>query len=319
MLGTVKRLLPVLFFLTIACAHKPLPAANTLEVVDANPAKGFHYPYLLRIPSNARDTVLLVEPNNTGRVSDDFAVHVDAAKGLARSGVGAYAAKQLDIPLLMPVFPRPETGWERYTHALDRDTMVIEDGPMHRIDLQLLAMIADARKRLRAYGVKTQEKVLLSGFSASATFVNRFTLMYPERVAGVAAGGLNGILIVPQASLDDTALPFPIGIADLTEVTGVRFNAAQWRAVPQFLYMGAKDDNDAAQFDDAYSEAERAIVYKAFGEKMQPDRWTRMQELYRKGGANVTFRTYEHMGHGTDKKINDEVTDFFRNTIATWP
>ncbi|HEY0370705.1 MAG TPA: hypothetical protein VGD79_01810 [Thermoanaerobaculia bacterium] len=315
----MKRLLPLLLILGIACAHKPLPAANTLEVVEANPAKGFHYPYLLKIPSNARSTVLLVETNNTGQVSDDFEVHVAAAKKLANGALGSYIAEKLDVPLLVPVFPRPETGWERYTHALDRDTMLIEDGPMQRLDLQLLAMIADARKRLRTYGVKTKEKVLMTGFSASASFTNRFTLLHPDTVAAVATGGLNGMLIVPQTSRDGTALPYPLGISDLENVTGVRFDAAKWRAVPQFIYMGAKDDNDAVQFDDAYSESERATVYKVFGEKMQPDRWTLMQELYRNAGANATFRTYEHMGHGTDKMINDEVTEFFRTTISSWP
>jgi hypothetical protein len=85
--------------------------------------------------------------------------------------------------------------------------------------------------------------------------------------------------------------------------------------VPQFLYMGAKDDNDAVLFDDGYSESERAVVFQVLGEKMQPDRWMHMQELYRNAGANATFRTYEHMGHGTDQKINDEVVEFFRKAM----
>ncbi len=314
----VRFYLAAFLLLTTACAHtppQPLPAAGTLAVIDANPAKGFSYPYLLKMPTAARldgTTYLLVEPNNTGQVSDNFDVHVDAAKKLANSAVGSYVAKRLDVPLLVPIFPRPETGWERYTHALDRDTLLIEDGPMHRLDLQLLAMIDDARKRLRAYGVTTHEKVLLTGFSASGTFSNRFTLMYPERVHAVATGGLNAMLIVPSATLDSVALPYPLGISDLEEIAGTRFRPAAWRAVPQFIYMGAKDDNDAVLYDDGYSESERAIVFRVLGEKMQPDRWTHMQELYREAGANATFRTYDHMGHGTDGKINDEVVEFFR-------
>ncbi|HEX6096321.1 MAG TPA: hypothetical protein VF432_08360 [Thermoanaerobaculia bacterium] len=310
--------LAVVLLLTAACAHKPLPAANTLEVVEANPAKGFHYSYILKMPTAARldgTTYLLVEPNNTGRVSDDLNVHAEAAKKLAGSAVGAYVARKLDLPLLVPIFPRPETGWERYTHALDRDTMLIAEGPMRRLDLQLLAMIDDARRRLRGYGVTTHEKVLLTGFSASGTFSNRFTLLHPEKVQAVAAGGLNAMLIVPSATLDSVALPYPLGISDLQETARTRFDAAKWKAVPQFLYMGAKDDNDAVLFDDGYSESERAVVFQVLGEKMQPDRWTHMQELYRNAGASATFRTYEHMGHGTDQKINDEVVEFFRKAM----
>lgn len=304
-------------FLALACTHQPLPPANTLEVIVAAPSKGFHYPYLLKLPTNARldgTTYLLVEPNNTGRVSDDFAVHADAAKKLANSAVGSFVAKRLDLPLLVPIFPRPETGWETYTHALDRDSM-LKDGPMRRLDLQLLAMIDDARKRLRGYGVATHQKILLTGFSASGTFSNRFTLLHPEKVHAVATGGLNAMLIVPSTTLDNVALPYPLGISDLQEIANTRFDAAKWRSVPQFIYMGAKDDNDAVLFDDGYSESERAIVFNVLGKAMQPDRWTHMQKLYREAAANATFRTYEHMGHGTDGQINGEIAEFFRKTI----
>jgi hypothetical protein len=301
-----------------ACAHKPLPPANSLEVIDAAPAKGFHYPYILKMPTAARldgTTYLLVEPNNTGQVSDDFAVHADAAKKLANSAIGSFVAKRLDLPLLVPVFPRPQTGWETYTHALDRDSMLITSGPMRRLDLQLLAMIDDARRRLRGYGVATHQKILLTGFSASGTFSNRFTLLHPEKVHAVATGGLNAMLIVPSEMLDSTALPYPLGISDLQQIAGTRFDPAKWRAVPQFIYMGAKDDNDAVLFDDGYSESERTIVFNVFGKEMQPARWTHMQKLYEKAGANATFRTYEHMGHGTDGQINSEIAEFFRKAI----
>lgn len=304
--------------LAAACAHKALPPADTLEVIDAAPSKGFHYPYILKMPTTARldgTTYLLVEPNNTGRVSDDFNVHVEAAKELANRAIGSFVAKRLDLPLLVPIFPRPETGWETYTHALDRDSMLIQDGPMRRLDLQLLAMIDDARKRLRGYGVDTHRKILLTGFSASGTFSNRFTLLHPEKVHAVATGGLNAMLIVPAPTLDSVALPYPLGISDLQEIANTRFDAAKWRAVPQFIYMGAKDDNDAVLFDDGYSASERAIVFQVLGEKMQPDRWTRMQKLYSEAGANATFRTYGHMGHGTDGQINGEIVEFFRRQL----
>ena len=96
----MNRILPGLLFLALACPHapqpsQPLPPKGTREVVEAAPAKGFHYPYILRIPGEARlngTTYLLVEPNNTGRVSDDFTVHAEAAKKLATNAIGAYLA-----------------------------------------------------------------------------------------------------------------------------------------------------------------------------------------------------------------------------------
>lgn len=315
----LKRLVIAAVLCASACAHQtavlPRPEGNLL-VVDAAPEKGFHYPYLLRLPEKTDARFLLVEPNNTGRVSDDLDVHLQAAKDLSTKAIGAYVSKRLEVPLLVPAFPRPQTNWEFYTHQLDRDSMLIEDGPMRRLDLQLIAMIDDARKRLRSYGFDVEEKVLMTGFSASGTFANRFTVIHPKRVQAVATGGLNGLVMIPQATVDSVQLFYPIGLADFQKVTGRRFDARAWKQVPQFIYMGAKDDNDALHFGDGYSDAERGVVYTAIGEKMQPDRWERGQALYREAGANATFRTYENVGHWTDKKINEELLEFFRQAMT---
>jgi hypothetical protein len=297
---------------------QPHPQITGLQVIEAAPERGFNFPYLLRLPEHPTGgkTYLLVEPNNSGKVSDDLAVHLSAAKDLAEKAIGGYVATKLQIPLLVPVFPRPETDWQIYTHMLDRDTIVIDKGPLRRVDLQLLAMIDDAQARLRASGFPVEKQVLLTGFSASGTFSNRFTLMHPERVRAVATGGLNGLLMVPAKTLDSTALPFPLGLADFEQLVGHRFDEATWCRVPQFIYMGALDDNDALRFDDGYTDAERAIVFRVLGDKMQPDRWQRVQALYREAGANATFRTYEAVGHWTDDKINSELTEFFRSAAA---
>ena len=67
-------------------ALSALASAAGTEVVPAAPGKGFHYPYLLRLPeplAEAPSRALLVEPNNTGRGDDDLAAHLEAAKQLA--------------------------------------------------------------------------------------------------------------------------------------------------------------------------------------------------------------------------------------------
>lgn len=283
------------------------------ETVPANPPKGFHYPYILRVPDAPAYRALLVEPNNTGQVSDDLQVHADAALELSQGGLGAYVSRTLKVPYLMPIFPRPQADWKAYTHQLDRDSMLIDSDPMRRLDLQLVAMIDDARARLRARGLSVPRKVLMSGFSASGSFVNRFTMLHPERVQAVAAGGLNGMIILPIAARHETPLPYPLGIADLSRFT--KPNLAAWKRVPQFIYMGAKDDNDAVLFDDGYSEEERQAVFRAIGQTMQPDRWETGQAIYRDAGANVTFRTYEGIGHGTNRAINNDVAEFLRSHI----
>lgn len=313
----LTMLLPGLAAADILTAATPLVPTDTLLRIEANPARGFRYPYFLLVPrATPRDapTYLLVEPNNTGFVNDTLAVHERAARQAVagpRATLGRPLAREIGLPLLMPVFPRPAADSLLYTHALDRDAMRV-NGPMARLDEQLLGMIDDARERLRALRVQAQEKVLLNGFSASATFVNRFTALHPERVRAVAGGGLNGILLLPLEQVGGVPLPYPLGLADYRQLTGHRPDWLRYRAVPQFYYMGALDDNDAAAYDDAYDATERELIYRHLGRQMQPQRWRYCQQVYQQQRLNVQFRTYAHIGHGTDMLIFNELKAFFR-------
>jgi hypothetical protein len=296
----------------------PTPKKGELIEIPAAPDKGFHFPYLLFIPASAAAkpyAYLLVEPNNTGKTSDDAEVHRNAAIALARdSSVGNFVAKKLGVPLLVPVFPRPSSADRVYTHSFDRDTILITDGPLRRLDLQLLAMIADARPRLATMGHPVNSKVLMNGFSASGLFANRFTFLHPREVAAAAYGGLNCFIMLPVAELKKTALNFPLGLADFEKLTGQPFDRAVYQTVPQFAYMGENDTNDAVVHEDAYSLEERSLVFTLLAEKM-PDRWKAVQAVYESEKLPVQFKTYPGIGHGTDGKINTEVAEFFRGVI----
>jgi hypothetical protein len=297
----------------------PTPAKGELIEIPAAPEKGFNFPYLLFLPAPAEGKkydYLLVEPNNTGRISDDFEVHRGAATALARdSSVGNFVAKMLRIPLLVPVFPRPSSTKDVYTHSIDRDTILISSGPLKRLDLQLLAMIADARPRLEAMKRPVASKVLMNGFSASGLFANRFALLHPNAVAAAAYGGLNCFITLPVPELKSRPLNFPVGIADLEKITGHPFDRPAYFAIPQFAYMGADDTNDAVLYEDAYSDDERALVFELLGRKMMPDRWEAVQAVYQSEKVPIQFKTYAGIGHGTDGRINKEVAEFFRGVI----
>ena len=302
------------------CAQRaPLPPAGArVALVPAAPDAGFHHPYLLRLPriDTSRALHLLVEPNNSGYASPKFDDHVTSATALTETGVGAHVSRQLTIPLLMPVFPRPP---EVYTHSLNRRALLATASDLQRLDLQLLAMVADARRRLAESGVPTHDRFFLTGFSASGSFVNRFTMLHPESVQAAAAGAVNGILMLPFERVDAVELPFPLGTADLPLVAGRPFQRHSWRSVPQFFYMGANDDNDAVQFEDAYTESERQIVYQTLGRRMLPDRWERCQALYREAGAAATFTTYAGVGHGTNGRIHADIAAFFVSAAGLVP
>jgi hypothetical protein len=76
--------------------------------------------------------------------------------------------------------------------------------------------------------------------------------------------------------------------------------------------MGAQDDNDAVAFDDAYSKEDRELVFRLMGKQLVPQRWSFMESVYRAQGINAEFRTYPNIGHGTDRKINNDLVEYFR-------
>lgn len=286
----------------------------------AEPENGFNFPYYLFLPENMSETdelILVVEPNNSGFVSDEFKKHTEKAQRTATNDfyMGNYVAQNLGFPLLVPVFPRPEENWKIYTHALDRDAMLQKNNPLEHIDLQLLYMINDAETRLIEDRYKVNKKVLLTGFSASGTFVNRFTFLHPERVIAAAAGGLNGLLILPKKEMDGIKLNYPLGANDFEQLTGKTWDIETFTKVPQFLFMGSLDDNDAILYDDGYSQEERDIIFQLLGEQMQPKRWENCKHIYEMEKVNATIKTYEGIGHEHPQKIKDEIVMFFKNQI----
>ncbi len=81
-------------------------------VIEKKSTKGFSQDYMLFIPKGTlflKKTFLIVEPNNTGKVSDSIEVFRKYAVDLASvSSVKNNIPTELRIPLLVSVFPSPE-------------------------------------------------------------------------------------------------------------------------------------------------------------------------------------------------------------------
>jgi pimeloyl-ACP methyl ester carboxylesterase len=213
-----------------------------LEEIPANPQKGFSWPYYLRTPTSVKQpAVLFVEPNNTGTPNDDPAVHNQAAKNEARAW--ALRMDELGCPYLIPTFPRPAAHSDVYTQALDRNTLLTKLAGLERIDLQLLAMIDDARARLAAKGISVDSKVFMMGFSASGQFASRFVMLHPDRIKAASIGSPGFGPIVPVAQWKGITLPYQVGVADVEQLTGQKFDVAAFRQVPLQIYVGDLDTN----------------------------------------------------------------------------
>ncbi|MBI4213756.1 MAG: alpha/beta fold hydrolase [Chloroflexi bacterium] len=99
-----------------------------------------------------------------------------------------------------------------------------------------------------AIGLAIQPRALLYGYSRGGQTANRFALAFPDRVAGVAIVSA-GTYTVPAeqgpAAESGEALPFPFGVADLSQVVGVSFDREAFSAVRIWVGVGEEDADPA--------------------------------------------------------------------------
>jgi predicted esterase len=298
----------------VPAQNNPAPAKNIVKV-EADASNGFSYPYYLYIPealgeekAKSRTHNLLVAPNNTGTGNDDFAVHEKNVKQKMMQ-VGLAFGK-LNVPVLMPVFPRPATDWKIYTHALDRDSLLTDKAEYKRLDLQLAAMIRHARERFAKENVKIDERVLMYGFSASGMFVNRFAFLHPEMVKAVASGSPGGWAIAPTEKFNGKILRYPIGTGDFKSVAGRKLDSKNLKKVAFFIFMGDKDENDSLVFEDGYDEEDKNLVFELFG-KTPLERWETSRKLYEENKLPAEFKLYPDTAHKVTPAMIGDIQTFF--------
>lgn len=265
----------------------------------------FNWDYLLYVPEQVTSAHILVIPNNTGDVDDDIQVHLKAAINLMQWR--KHDADTLGTVLLIPVFPRPLAIGHVYTHALDRDCLLIDQKKLKRLDLQLIAMIDDARQALSDGGLELSEQVLLYGFSASGMFANRFTILHPDRVKAAVIGSPGGWPIAPLEQYLGKTLPYPIGVADIIELTGQKLDLAAFQRVPQLFLLGDQDTNDASET--CYFEGGQELRANDFG--LTPaERWQVAQSIYENCGVDALFYLYPGVGHEVTDEMQGDMIQF---------
>jgi len=316
----MKNVLYFLLFILLApgtsAAQTAASVSSDIVKMEAQPAKGFAYPYYLYVPKAMRveaqggkkkTRTILVIPNNAGKTSDDFNVHEEDVKRKIKNN--SEIADRLGVALLTPVFPRPQTHWKIYTHALDRDAMTTDKKEFARFDLQLNAMIDDARAKLANEKLKFDKRVLMLGFSAAGMFVNRFTFLHPKRVKAAAVVSPGGWAIAPVAVFKEKTLRYPIGIDDFKTISGEKFDLKNLRKVPLLMFLGDEDDNDSVIFRDSYEKEDEDLIIALFGQK-PVERWDDSKKLYQEQKLNADFRLYPKVKHGITKEMFDDIFAF---------
>lgn len=290
----------------------------------------FHFEYILYIPDNIEEqTTLIVEGSNISSHSTDNMSEAKEAilkEGLYPSLPIYKIANELGLPVLYPLFPRVYNGEETiYNHMLATNSLMkttpkLKEYGLERVDLQLLAMFEDAKKRLQTSGIHIDEKFVIDGFSASAKFANRFTILHPECVKMCIAGGVSGILTLPVKEFCGNNLLWPIGLGNIETLTGDPMNEnkiEQFKNIKQVYYMGREDQNNPFVWNQNHEPCHKEMIKQneliqidqIFGSSSMSERWKNAQELYKKFGVNASFYTYDGIGHDPRPAYQDILSE----------
>lgn len=313
-------------------------------LIEQKPSEGFNWEYILYIPDDIQSPYLLVIPNNTGKSTPSLAYHKAAAKALIVQE--STLADALGAPLLVPLFPRPTD--DLYTHNLDRDCLLTDIQALKRLDLQLLAMIQNAKVLLAQKNIHLEQKIFLSGFSASGTFSDRFTYLHPSTVKAAVLGG--GTLMIPVATWKGENLPYPIGVFDYERLMGRPFDLDAFSQIHRYVYMGADDEggwetengsvltgkehyntykrplfeknvqtkkSPIARHDGNITEfEEEEIKFRIYDENILLDQLLMIQAIFEELEVeNTQFAVYEGVGHEVTSEMKDDMTQFFMNVM----
>lgn len=309
----------VIFILIILSFARDLLQPASLFQIWPQEEDFFAWPYFQYIPPNREQkeiSYLLVIPNSTGYYHDDPQIHASAAREQAQEYMEL--AESLNVSLLIPAFPWPEHKKFSYTQTLDRNTLFTEEGDLARLDLQLLAMMDDAQKRLRTRGIEVEERTLLFGFSASGLFVNRFLFLHPDRVQAAVIGSPGGWPLAPFASWNDVFLPYPVGLGDLEEILGEVIEMKKIRSIPLLFFQGEEDSRELVGDVFAFEHEHTALIEKQFGTCIQ-ERWSKAEAMYEEGGMDSEFVLIPQTGHWFSEEMEQLVLSFFQQQMQPEP
>lgn len=289
-------------------------ATGEIIPFDANPKAGFHWGYVLYIPQNldtSKPLPILFVMNDNGYY-DTQEENIKSVLERFESSSGDWVewgiADGVGVPMVMPMVLREKDSPTLHTQDLNRAVFVLKDGPYVRLDLQVLAMLKDARKQLKKRNIRTEKKFLVAGFSAAGAFGNKLAFLHPKKIFAAAIGG-EVYPTLPFETYDEVSLIFPVGMYDVKTYTGKRFNKKAWEQIPFLIVNGEDDYNDPLPYHDVFGEEESVIILGVLGEGTTIDRWNKARKILEKAAPNVQTHTYPHIDHDWEKQ---DVIDFLK-------
>jgi len=318
-----------------------------VQKIEADPDAGFQSPYFLYTPdlpsveesvndsqkrplfqasvNDSQERPLVVTAHPWG----EFEERVEGASG-PDGGITGHIADAMNCPVLsVPLtLTRGHLGLEPQELTLAPE-LEIDDPRRERVDLQLIAMIEDAKSRLNNGAYTIADGIHYDGGSSAAYFIEKVAPLHPEYINAYSFGA-NGHAFLPFEELTDdipvhgdpdrTTIPWPIGAGNLEELTGEEFNKEAWMDIEQFRWIGGEDqdpddpENYVHKRFRGDDEIDR-VVDEIFGTLQVDDRFETSREIYDHLDVPATFRKFEGQPHSPDLEYRMEAAEFHKEQI----
>lgn len=292
-----------------------------VQIIYPSEEDNYSIPYVLVTPKKMRDNCLLaVEVNNLETEDKDKLLD----NGLLAAYCLTKKLKDFDNPVVVPIIPSVKNGVPYYQHLSRECFFIPEDNSFHRIDLQMLNIINDAKRRI-SENVEINDKIFLNGYSASGVFAQRFALLHPEIVDTLCVGGVIGSIPLPIKDFN-----YPLGIGDYSDITGKKFDFDSYSQINFRYYVGSLEDK-RKNFEILDENGEYASMHdmsyfwrsvpfesgKKLREMFGKDMFERSEKQFlmmNEMGMNVSYEIFEGRTHSNYNGIGvNELADKFVN------
>ena len=199
--------------------------------MPTNAERGINIPSIIIVPQN--DTIsnqIVLEVNNCDN-SDLSEMIINGAT------IGEHLmdiTRENYAPMVIPLLPAMnESGI--YFQQLSKECFELSNTNVYyRIDEQIIQIINEVKEILKSkYEIESSDKIFLNGYSSSAVFAQRFSLIHPEIIETACIGGAIGSIPVPSRSIG-----YPIGIEDFEKLFEKKFNMDSYSKIKFRYYVG---------------------------------------------------------------------------------
>ena len=298
------------------------------KIILQNPTPEIKYAYYYYVPKNRNPKQLTPLFLSTDG-GPDYEKYEELVKSLFMSRIVPLSrlAEEHGYVFVMPILPRnygPYPAFKMGAQLFSRYTLF--PAPFDtksyefdkRPDLEILKIIDHLSEELAHHQIKTHKKIFIGGFSSGGVVANRFSILYPERIAAVAIGSA-GVFLYPLKSWKGTKLTYPIGVADLNQIPRPRINLKDFKKIPHLVFVGDQDlerghspvpEDPEHDREELFDKSQSKIILEYFG-KTNIERAQKFASYLRSIGMTPKFILYRGIGHQYTEAMKHEIFRFF--------